>query len=156
NFQGSYASRTQGQYTPGMRGFPAVFAAIVLGFALTISAFLVNRARPSAESTQPNAALVRASGKCAECHYRLQYSVVHEYEMSVHAQKNVSCLECHQPSGNQERNEHHGFTISKRLTAANCRGCHEPIYQEFARSRHAAVSWAAVYGEKGLTPEQVS
>jgi hypothetical protein len=139
-----------------MKGFAAVFVAIILGFALTISAILVNRARPSAESSQPNAALVRASGKCAECHYRLQYSVVHEYELSVHAQKNVSCLECHQPSGNQERNEHHGFTISKHLTAANCRGCHESIYQEFARSRHAAVSWAAVYGEKGLTPEQVS
>jgi hypothetical protein len=139
-----------------MKGFAAVFVAIVLGFALTISAILVNRARPSAESSQPNASLVRASGKCAECHYRLQYSVVHEYEMSLHAQKNVSCLECHQPSGNQERNDHHGFTISKHLTAANCRGCHESIYQEFARSRHAAVSWAAVYGEKGLTPEQVA
>jgi hydroxylamine dehydrogenase len=139
-----------------MRGFSAVFAAIVLGFALTISAFLVNHARPGAESAQPTAALVRASGKCAECHYRLQYSVVHEYEMSVHAQKNVSCLECHQPSGNQERNDHHGFVIARHLTAANCRGCHEPIYQEFLRSRHAGVSWAAVYGEKGLTPEQVA
>ena len=139
-----------------MRGFPAVFAAVVLGFALTISAFLLNRARPSAESSQPSVALVRASGKCAECHYRLQYSVVHEYEMSVHAQKHVSCLECHQPAENQERQEHHGFTISKHLTAGNCRGCHEPIYQEFLRSRHAAVSWAAVYGEKGLSPEQAS
>src|SRR5690349_18396878 len=102
-----------------MRGFPAVFAAIVLGFALTISAFLVNRARPGAESAQPDAALVRASGKCAECHYRLQYSVVHEFEMSAHAQKHVSCLECHQPAASQERNDHHGFVIAKHLTAAN-------------------------------------
>jgi len=139
-----------------MRGFGAVFIAVVIGFALTIGAFLINRARPAAESGQPNAELVRASGKCAECHYRLQYSVVHEYEMSVHAQKHVSCLECHQPAGSQERNEHHGFVISKHLTAANCRGCHEPIYQEFLRSRHAAVSWAAVYGEQSLSTEQVS
>ena len=139
-----------------MRGFRGVFVAVVLGFALTIAAFLINRARPSGEAGQPNAALVRASGKCAECHYRLQYSVVHEYEMSTHAVKNVSCLECHQPQGNQERQEHHGFTIAKHLTSGNCRGCHEPIYQEFVRSRHAAVSWAAVYGEQGLTPEQVT
>jgi nitrate/TMAO reductase-like tetraheme cytochrome c subunit len=45
---------------------------------------------------------------------------------------------------------------SVRLTAANCRSCHEQIYQQFVRSRHAAPSWAAIYGEKGLTPEQVN
>ena len=27
----------------------------------------------------------------------LQYAVVHEYEMSKHAQKGVNCLDCHQP-----------------------------------------------------------
>jgi len=139
-----------------VRGFGAVFIAVVIGFALTISAFLINRARPAAEAGQPSPALVRASGKCAECHYRLQYSVVHEYEMSLHAQKNVSCLECHQPAAGQEKTEHHGFVIAKHLTAGNCRGCHEPIYQEFLRSRHAGVSWAAVYGEHALSPEQVS
>ena len=139
-----------------MSGFRGVFIAVVLGFALTISAFLVNRARPGAEAGQPSEALVRASGKCAECHYRQQYSVVHEYEMSMHAQKHVSCLECHQPQGNQQRNDHHGFTIAKHLTAANCRSCHEPVYQQFLRSRHAAVSWAAVYGQQALSEEQVN
>ena len=56
----------------------------------------------------------------------------------------------------RRRTEHHGFVISARLTAGNCRGCHEQIYQQFLRSRHAATSWAAVYGDKGLTPEQVN
>ena len=109
------------------------------------------------ETEQPGTDFVRASGKCAECHSRLQYSVVHEYEMSKHAQKGVNCLECHQPAQGQEKKDHHGFVIARaRLTAANCRRCHEQIYQQFARSRHAATSWAAIYGEKGLTPEQVS
>ena len=139
-----------------MASFRTVFIAVVLAFALIVGAFLVNRARPSAESKQPNAALVRATGKCAECHYRQQYSVVHEYEMSVHAQRNVNCLDCHQPAPNQKSKEHHGFMLSTQLTAGNCRSCHESIYQEFLRSRHAGVAWAAVYGEKGLTPEQVS
>jgi len=139
-----------------MHSFRPVFLAVTIGFALIVAAFVVNRARPSGEAGQPAASLVRASGKCAECHYRQQYSVVHEYEMSAHAQKNVSCLECHQPQGNQERKEHHGFTISAHLTALNCRSCHESIYQEFLRSRHAAVSWAAVYGEPGLTAEQAN
>ncbi|MGE5114387.1 MAG: ammonia-forming cytochrome c nitrite reductase subunit c552 [Acidobacteriaceae bacterium] len=136
--------------------FRSVFLAVVIAFALILGAFLLNRARPGVETQQPRAELVRATGKCAECHARTQYSVVHEYEMSMHARKGVNCLDCHQPAANQEKKEHHGFVISAKLTAGNCRSCHEPIYQQFLRSRHAATSWAAVYGEKGLTPEQVN
>ena len=133
--------------------FRPVFIAVLIAFALIISAFLINRARPRGETEQRSAEFVRASGKCAECHSRLQYSVVHEYEMSRHAQQGVNCLDCHQPSTNQPKQEHHGFTIAARLTAGNCRSCHEAIYQEFLHSRHAAVSWAAVFGADGLKPE---
>lgn len=137
--------------------FRSVFVAVTISFALILAAFLVNRARPKGETEQPRSELVRASGKCAECHARTQYSIVHEYEMSKHAAKHVNCLECHQPAAGQDKKEHHGFTISAgRLTAGNCRSCHEEIYQQFLRSRHAAPSWAAIYGEKGLTPEQVN
>ena len=136
--------------------FRSVFLAVVIAFALILGAFLVNRARPAVETAQPTADFVRASGKCAECHARLQYSVVHEYEMSAHAKKGVNCLDCHQATSGQQKVDHHGFTISTHLTAGNCRSCHEGIYQEFLRSRHAAPSWAAVHGEKGLSPEQVA
>jgi nitrate/TMAO reductase-like tetraheme cytochrome c subunit len=135
--------------------FRSVFIAVTVAFALILAAFLVNRARPKVETEQPTADFVRASGKCAECHARLQYSVVHEYEMSVHARKGVNCLDCHQPAEGQQKKDHHGFVISTHLTAGNCRSCHESIYQEFLHSRHAAPSWAAIYGEKGLKPEQV-
>lgn len=136
--------------------FRSVFVAVVIAFALIVSAFLVNRQRPSVETTQPTADFVRASGKCAECHSRMQYAVVHEYEMSAHAKKGVNCLDCHQPAEGQQKQDHHGFVIATHLTAGNCRSCHEGIYQEFLRSRHAAPSWAAIYGEKGLKPEQVA
>ena len=136
--------------------FRSVFVAVVIAFGLIVGAFLINRARPQAETQQPSADLVRATGKCAECHVRTQYSVVHEYEMSAHAKKGVNCLDCHQPAAGQESKDHHGFVISAKLTAGNCRGCHEDIYQQFLRSRHAAPSWGAIYGEKGLTPEQVN
>ncbi len=137
--------------------FRSVFIAVVIAFALILSAFLINRARPKAETEQAAAEFVRASGKCAECHARSQYSVVHEYEISKHAQKSVSCLDCHQAAQGQEKKDHHGFVIaSVPLTAANCRSCHEQIYQQFVRSRHAAPAWAAIHGEKGLTPEQVN
>jgi hypothetical protein len=136
--------------------FRSVFIAIVLGFALIVAAFMINRQRPRIETDQPNAGLVRASGKCAECHLRLQYSVVHEYEMSRHGEKGVSCLDCHQPASNQQGKDHNGFVITTQMTAGNCRGCHEGVYHEFERSRHAAVSWAAVYGAEGLSSEQVA
>jgi hydroxylamine dehydrogenase len=135
--------------------FRPVFIAVVIAFALIIGAFLVNRARPRVEVEQASAAAVRATGKCAECHSSQQYSVVHEYEMSRHAARGVSCLDCHQPATAQHGQEHHGFTIVAKLTAGNCRSCHEGIYQEFTHSRHAAVSWAAVFGSDGLTPAQV-
>ena len=136
--------------------FRSVFVAVIIAFGLIVAAFLLNRARPKVETEQPTADMVRATGKCAECHLRTQYSVVHEYEMSLHARQGVNCLDCHQPAAGQEKKDHHGFVISAKLTAGNCRSCHESIYQQFLRSRHAAPAWAAVYGEKGLTPEQVS
>jgi hydroxylamine dehydrogenase len=52
--------------------FRSVFIAVVIAFALIVSAFLVNRARPRSETDQPSASLVRASGKCAECHSQQQ------------------------------------------------------------------------------------
>ena len=137
-------------------GFRSVFIAIVLATGLIVAAFVINSYRPKAVTDKPSAALIRASGKCAECHREMHYSVVHEFELSVHNEKKINCLECHQPAENQESKDHHGFLIATRLTAGNCRSCHEPIYQQFLRSRHAAPSWAAVYGEKGLSAEQVA
>jgi hypothetical protein len=130
--------------------FRAVFIAIVLGTALIVAAFILEFYRPREVREQPTSALVRASGKCAECHANQQYSIVHEYELSAHAKNHVNCLECHQPAQGQKGQEHHGFTITRKLTAANCRACHAQVYDQFVRSRHAAPSWSAVYGEEGL------
>lgn len=136
--------------------FRSVFIAVVAAFALILSAFLINYARPRVETQQPTSDQVRASGKCAECHARQQYAVVHEYEMSVHAKNGVTCLDCHQPAANQKKVDHHGFVISAHMTAGNCRSCHQGIYEEFLRSRHAAPSWAAVFGARDFTAQQVA
>ena len=136
--------------------FRAVFIAITIATALIISAFLINSRRPRVDTQQPSAAFVRASGKCAECHRNTHYSVVHEYEMSAHARKGINCLDCHQVAAGQKSKDHHGFVINAGPTPANCRSCHETVYQQFARSRHAAASWAAVAGDKDFTAEQVS
>ena len=141
--------------------FRSVFIALVIGFGLVLAGYLINRQRPAVDTDQPSEAFVKAAGKCADCHTRLQYSVVHEYELSVHAKKGINCLDCHQQVEGQKNMEHHGFMLSKSLTSANCKSCHPLQYEQFAHSRHAAPSWAAVYGEKGskdypLTAEQVA
>jgi hydroxylamine dehydrogenase len=136
--------------------FRAVFIAVTIATALILAAYLVNSRRPRVIVEQPSAAFVRASGKCAECHLNTQFSVVHEFEMSAHAKKNVNCLDCHQVAQGQRGTNHHGFVINLAVTPANCRSCHEAIYQQFLHSRHAAASWAAVVGDKDFTPEQIA
>jgi hydroxylamine dehydrogenase len=136
--------------------FRAVFVALVIATALIVAALLVNSRRPRVVTEQPTAQFVRATGKCAECHSDMQYSIVHEYELSKHATKGVNCLDCHHVAAGQQGQDHHNFVITTSVTAANCRSCHEPVYQQFLRSRHAAPAWAAVYGGAAFTPEQVA
>jgi hydroxylamine dehydrogenase len=136
--------------------FRGVFITVLLGTALVVAAFMINARRPPRDTSQPSAALVRATGKCAECHRRETSAVVHEYEMSRHSTVGVNCLECHRNVEGQEPLEHRGFTIAKNVTAANCKECHATEYQQFLRSRHAAPAWASVAGAGDFTKEQIA
>ncbi len=136
--------------------FRGVFIAVFLGTALLVAAFMINRQRPRSDVSYPSDALVRATGKCAECHRRETSAVVHEFEMSRHSAAGVNCLECHRPVEGQKPMDHRGFTISKTVTAANCKQCHQTEYDQYLRSRHAAPSWAAVSGKGDFTAEQVA
>lgn len=135
--------------------FRTIFIAIVIATGLIVAAYLVNSQRPRIVVDQPSADYIKASGKCAECHRNNQYSIVHEYEMSRHAQKGVTCLDCHQVQPGQTSTNHNGFVINTGITSANCRICHAAVYDQFARSRHAAPSWVAVVGNKDFSPEMI-
>lgn len=135
--------------------FRGVFAAVFLGTALIVAAVMVNAKRPARDTTQPSPAFVKATGKCAECHQRETSAVVHEFEMSKHSQAGINCLDCHKVSERQEALEHRGFSIAKKVTAANCAQCHKAEYDQYLRSRHAAPAWAAVAGKGDFTAEQI-
>lgn len=137
-----------------MAQFKWVFVAVFLGTALVLAALLVNARRPSLERSQPAAAFVEATGKCAECHRRETSTIVHQFESSKHAAKGVTCLDCHRPAAGQQAQDHRGFVLAKQLTSKNCAECHSTEYEQFARSRHAAPSWAAVNGVKDFSPAQ--
>jgi hydroxylamine dehydrogenase len=135
--------------------FRGVFIAIVLSTAMIVSAFILQSRRPRIEVDRESAALVKATGKCADCHRHETSAVIHEFDMSKHSTAGVNCLDCHQPSKGQEPLDHKGFTITKRLSAANCMGCHPDQYQQYLKSRHAAPAWAAVTGNKDFSAEQI-
>ncbi len=135
--------------------FKYVFVAVFIGAALVAAALLINQERPPVETQQPNAAMVQATGKCASCHRRETAAIVHQFELSAHARKGVSCLDCHKPAEGQKGKDHRGFTIAEHLTSKNCATCHATEYNQFLRSRHAAPAWAAVAGEKDFTPAQL-
>lgn len=136
--------------------FKSVFIAIVLGSALVVAALVVNARRPEVETSHPTAPLVKATGKCASCHLRETSAVVHQFERSVHAEKGVNCLQCHQPAEGQGSVEHHGFVISAQMTSKNCASCHTTEYEQFARSRHAGPAWSAVVGREGFSDAQIA
>jgi hydroxylamine dehydrogenase len=136
--------------------FRGVFIAVVLSTAMVVSAFILQSRRPRIEVDRPTPALVKATGKCADCHRHETSAVVHEFDMSKHSKAGVTCLDCHQPSKGQEPLDHKDFKITKRLSAANCMGCHPAQYEQYLKSRHAAPAWAAVAGNQDFTAEQVS
>lgn len=136
--------------------FRTIFASVVVGTALLAGAFFIHSLRPEREVRQPTEALVRASGKCAQCHREQTAAIVHEYERSAHAEEEVNCLECHGPAQGQASREHRGFVLAVELTAKNCARCHDEQYTEYLRSRHAAPAWAAVAGAADFEPEQVA
>jgi len=136
--------------------FKSVFVAVVIGVALIVAALIVNHGRPAVETAQPDAASVRATGKCAECHRHETSAVVHQFEASTHAGKGVTCLDCHKPLEGQSPLEHRGFEIVTDVTAANCAACHPTQYDQFVKSRHGAPAWAAVTGRDDFTAEQVA
>ncbi len=135
--------------------FKSVFIAVFIGTALIVAAFLINGQRPGVDLAHPTASLIRATGKCAECHRQETAAVVHQYETSVHANRGVTCLDCHQPSDGQVSMDHRGFTIALALTAKNCAQCHTTEYDQFQRSRHGAPAWAAVAGAEDFTEDQI-
>lgn len=135
--------------------FGTIFIALVIATSLVVAAYVINSKRPAIEVQQPNAEFVKASGKCAECHRNSQYSIVHEYELSKHAAKGVTCLDCHQVAQGQTGTNHNGFVINTGVTPANCKTCHEREYDQFVHSRHAAPAWVAVAGNRDFAPGMV-
>ncbi len=136
--------------------FRSIFLAIAISGALLVSALLIHRARPRTDTDQPLPELVRATGRCAQCHREETPAVVHQFERSEHSRANVTCYDCHQAGDGQEAYDHYNFRLASDVTSLNCSGCHRTEYEQFARSRHALPAWSAVSGTDGMSSEQLA
>ena len=136
--------------------FRSVFIGVTISSGLLLAALLVNHVRPESEARQPSPELVRATGRCAQCHREETAAIVHQYERSAHSRASVTCLDCHQPQDGQESSDHFNFRLARDITSLNCQGCHRTEYEQFARSRHALPAWAAVLGSTGISPALIA
>ena len=98
---------------PQQMPFRSVFIAVAISGALLMAALLINQARPESEVRQPLPELVRATGRCAQCHREETAAVVHQFERSEHSRANVTCYDCHQPHDGQETYDHYNFRLAR-------------------------------------------
>ena len=106
-------------------------ALIVVGYVESV------RRIPGAK---PHVVLSGDNAKCAKCHENASNArtVVAQWRESVHAQKGVGCLECHQAKeADVDAFEHYTYTIATVVSPKDCSRCHKNEFEQFQASHHA-------------------
>ncbi len=79
-----------------------------------------------------------ASKRCVDCHTNVSVGIVDQWHTSTHANKGISCLDCHQAASDEvDAFDHFGDTIATIVTPRDCSRCHKTESAEFAQSHHA-------------------
>ncbi|MBI2889322.1 MAG: hydroxylamine oxidoreductase [Nitrospirae bacterium] len=83
------------------------------------------------------------SEKCEVCHERSSPGIVHDWERSLHAKAEVTCIDCHEAApSDPDARAHEGAYISAVVSPKDCSRCHPRQVAEFNQSLHAkAVSF---------------
>lgn len=111
--------------------FLLLAALIVVGYVESV------RRIPGAK---PRVVLSGDNAKCVKCHENASNArtVVMQWRESVHAQKGVGCLECHQANENDvDAYQHYTYTIATVVSPKDCSRCHKTEYEQFQASHHA-------------------
>ncbi|MHB9146119.1 MAG: multiheme c-type cytochrome [Symbiobacteriia bacterium] len=88
-----------------------------------------------------------AARDCTSCHNQSTPGIVHDYAMSKHAKRNVTCQSCHQADAkNATTEQHYGYSILAAPTPRTCGSCHAREWAQFDTSRHSARAWYAMTG----------
>jgi hydroxylamine dehydrogenase len=80
----------------------------------------------------------QADGACVTCHRKHSPALVMEWERSLHASSDVSCIDCHTAQrGDIDGFLHEGAFVSALVTPKDCGKCHDREVAEFSVSHHA-------------------
>jgi cytochrome c553 len=118
----------------------------------------------------PTVSAAGVTNSCIECHGKPDlratnkklYKYFREWELSIHAQEDVTCVDCH--GGNPDKtdmNEAHGNDIRQLLQAveyeqisATCGKCHEEKAAKYKQSKHYRMLTAKV--GRRITPNCIT
>ncbi|MCA9456028.1 MAG: cytochrome C552 [Nitrospiraceae bacterium] len=100
--------------------------------------------------------------ECVLCHRKHTPGLYQEWNQSMHGQRGVNCLDCHQADGKDKDGfRHKGQLISILVTPKDCARCHTTEFQEMDGSHHSKAgeilaSFDNLLGEVVGGPEAVN
>ncbi|MEE8432337.1 MAG: multiheme c-type cytochrome, partial [Candidatus Desulfatibia sp.] len=81
--------------------------------------------------------------KCISCHDRVSPGIVNDWEKSLHAKAEITCIDCHEAAKtDKDARAHEGTYISALVSPKDCSRCHPKQVAQFNDSlHHKAVSF---------------
>ncbi|MEZ5339244.1 MAG: multiheme c-type cytochrome [bacterium] len=118
----------------------AVLGFIFLGSLLLVQAMEVSRRRVEMGQAPKHVVAPASSSKCVECHTKETPGIVDHWTGSTHAEKGVSCYECHEArQGEADAFDHYGQLIATVVTPMDCSKCHPKESEQFQKSHHSSA-----------------
>jgi hypothetical protein len=118
----------------------AVLGIVFLASLLLVQAMEVSRRRAEMGVTSAHIAVPASSVKCVDCHIKETPGIASHWKGSTHAEKGVSCVECHMASkGEADAFEHYGELIATIVTPMDCARCHQKESEQFQKSHHSSA-----------------
>ncbi len=80
-----------------------------------------------------------AMEQCVDCHTRKTPEIVSDWELSLHSENDVTCVDCH----GKEHMSDNDVEKAKLATLDKCAECHDTQVEQFKKGKHA-LAWAAM------------
>lgn len=82
----------------------------------------------------------KVAGKCMTCHKEKSPGIYNQWNLSRHAENNVTCISCHGASKNdKDAFPHNGAYIATLVSPKDCGNCHTREAEEVGKSYHASA-----------------
>ncbi len=118
----------------------SVLAGVFLASLVLVQWMEVVRRAEEAGISQPRVSVPDSSADCVDCHSQTTPGIAQHWEDSRHAERGVSCFDCHTADvKDADSFDHYGTTIATVVTPRDCAECHPAVAEEFEKSHHAAA-----------------